>query len=246
MSTLLYPIFTVAQLTLLIAGLRLYARRKTMSLLFVIVIAAGLVYDNLIIAVGAAVGVGGLLEALSFPRFLIHALCTPLLLMAGYEMAHNAGVQWFDHAMRRRTAWIVTFVLIGIGFWQSILGVDLKPACHDGTLRYAERVSESQLCANVEYTQAELNERGLPPIASIITIVLVGLEGLAIGRKVGWWVLCIGAIVMFVGAAVPASRVGPLVANGAEVILVACALATEFYLDKRGRLATENPILKTV
>lgn len=246
MSALLYTVFTVLQIILLIWGIRLYQRQKSWGLMFITIIAAGLVYDNLIIALGTTLGVGSLLETISIPRFLVHAVFTPLLFMAGYEMARRADIKWFDSQNRYRAAWGITTILVFVGLWQGVFSAHLKPVCHDGTLRYAERVSESQICPEVEYTEAELNERGLPPIASIVTIVLVGIEGLAIGRKIGWWGLLIGAVIMFVGAAIPASRVGPVVANGAEVVLVGFALATEMVLQKRAGLATNAPSFKTV
>lgn len=245
MTGLLYPVFTLAHVLLLIWGLRLYQRSKSWGLLFVILITVGLIYDNLIIAIGSAIGVGSLLETLSLPRYIIHAGLTPLLFMAAYEIASRAGVDWLNNKTRHSVAWAITLVLIVMGFGMGVISAHFKPACYDGTLRYAERVSEAQLCSNVQYTETELNERGLPPIAAILTIVLVGIFSILIGRKTGWWWLLAGAIIMFVGAAIPVSRFGPAIGSGVEIVLIAAMLFTERHLQKQAGVIEAPAALKT-
>ena len=57
-------------------------------------IAAGLVYDNFIIAIGATIGAGELLITLSWPRFALHAICTPFTMIAIWQIADAADFRW--------------------------------------------------------------------------------------------------------------------------------------------------------
>jgi hypothetical protein len=239
MSAALFPLYTLAQIALTIWGARLYVSPRSLPLLLAVLVSAGLIYDNLIIAIGAQVGIGSTLELLSLPRFVIHGLLTPALLLTGHDFAQRAGIRWVQSPSVTRFAWGVTLVLVAAGMVQGVLTIHLQPACIDGIVRYAERISDTQVCPGVVYS--DLNARGLPPLASIVTIVIVAIQGGMVGRRMGIWALLAGAVVMFIGAAVPASRVGPVVANGAEAVLFLGVFWTEHLMQRR-TVAASNTV----
>jgi hypothetical protein len=75
--------------------------------------------------------------------------------------------------------------------------------------------------------------------------LLVGVEGVAIGRKTGWWIFAAGVLVMLITAAIPASRFGPAFANAGEVVLIAVVMFTEQRLQQNG-LVSNKPIAQGV
>jgi hypothetical protein len=233
MSTVLHPLFVLIHLALAAWGFLLWQRGRKLGTLLVVITAASLAYDNLILTLGTSIGVGSTLETLSVPRYLLHAIFTPMLAYVAYELAGMGGVAWAQVARNRNIIIGLVVALIGVGMVQGVLGMHLKPACHDGILRYAERVTDNQVCEGVVYAEGELNARGLPPIASIVTIIIVAVLGFLLGRKAGVWWLLVGAVVMFVTAMVPASRFGLWIGNSGEIALLASLLFVTHLLQVR-------------
>lgn len=224
MSVFLHPLYTLLHLLLVAWGITLWQKQRSLGTGIVVLTAAGLAYDNLILSLGTSIGVGGTLEALSVPRYLFHAIMTPLLILTAFELANRAGVPMAQSSRNRNIIAGVALVLVGVGMLQGFIGMHLKPACHDGILRYAERLTENQLCPDIVYEEEALQAGGMPPIASIATVIITGVLGFMLGRRAGIWWLLAGAVVMFITAAVPASRVGLWVGNGGEVVLLASLL----------------------
>lgn len=216
MITLLFWGYTFAHLALLIWGVWLYRRARDLSVLLVIVPLSGLMYDALIIAIGQQIGVGPMLEVLSKGRYLFHAVETPLWIVVAFGYARRAGVHWAWATLGRVAIWSAAFALSVYGYVTRFVGLELVPVEFAGTLRYVEAVSNG------------------PPLGAIVTIVLVGVAGGFVWPRLKWpWMLG-GAVVMFLGAAVPTSLVGPVVASGAEVIMALSLLATEQRLQSQG------------
>lgn len=208
MTAILYPLYTIAHIALLVWGVRLWPRSRSLGLGLLLLVGAALVYDNLIIAIGRLLGEGALLETLNWPRFLFHALFTPLLLVTAVNQAGRAGVGWAGSQVGQAAAWLTALGLILFGLWHDIVGMTLSPVTYGGTLRY-------------------VSEGSGPPIPAIITIIIIIVVGVFIWRPLRWPWMFVGALVMFVGAAIPASRVGPAVGSGVEIALLAGLLATE-------------------
>lgn len=140
-------------------------------LLAVIIIA--LCWDNLIIAAGSMIGAGDLLRGLSVPRYVAHAVLTPLLIPIVFRIAE---------LRRRPWVWGLTGLLIAAGVYAEIIQLRLEPRLYAGTLRY-------------------VNVAAGPPAPAIITIlVLIGV-GVILWRREGLPWLCLGALAMFAGAA---------------------------------------------
>lgn len=82
----------IAGLTAVAIGL--WARHRRSYTLIVVAVGLGLTYDNAVLGLGRWIGHGELLEALSWPRFLIHALITPLLIIVGVGAARGMRLGW--------------------------------------------------------------------------------------------------------------------------------------------------------
>ena len=115
MATLIYTIFTIAHILLLIWGLRLWRQSGSIRLFLVLLPIIGLVYDNAVIALGSLPGPGELLQSLNVGRFLLHAIITPMLIMAALDMARRAGVGWASNQIVFALFGVFTVILILFG-----------------------------------------------------------------------------------------------------------------------------------
>lgn len=210
----------------------LTARTRGPGMPIVAGVAAGLAYDNSLIAAGALIGAGPLLEALSWPRFALHAAFTPFIIQAAWQIAGAAGVPWTRRPGAGRFIWLVIAALAtwGIGF--DLAGLELQPACLGDTLRYTSSTPPPQFC---DPGQVSLPGHG-PPVPSIATVIACLLLGIAVWRFAAWPWLSIAAMLMFIAAALPASQLGPLTGNGGEVILLTgLAASTLRFARERSR-----------
>lgn len=216
MFSLLHGIFAILHAAFFLWGIRLYGKVSNWALGLFLAIALGLAYDNFVVAFGSSLGIGDTLKNLSFFRFAIHAFLTPTMLLVAWNIGK-------EHGLSLPNAKImigITLALVALGSWQGLVSMDLQPACHNDTLRYAERLSENQLCMEYSYPADIIERRGMPPLASIITIIGIAIIGGMVWRKSGWVWMCLAAIAMFITAAIPASVVGLWLGNAGEVILL--------------------------
>ncbi len=216
MLTAAYVGFALAQLTLAIWAFRLFARRRSLGAFVVALPIALLVWDNAIVAVGATIGDGSLLVALSWPRFIGHALLTPVWILTGFEYARRVGVPWLQRRSSLYAEWILYLAMAALGFVRSVVLLRFEPVTQ-GDLFY--------------YT----NGGGFPgpPIPAIVMVVVVIIGGAAVLRRTGWRWMLVGGVIMFVAAAIPASVVGFIVSNAGEVALSLALVATERFLQSR-------------
>lgn len=214
MVTAAYLVYALAQLALLVMVVRLLLRDRHWTYAVLTVNVAGLVYDNLILGFGAQIGAGATLMALNYPRFVIHALTTPLLGMIGLYLARNAAVEW---AWGRRAL---------ISFWALSLAALAWSAYTDLALLRLELVSEGAL----RYRNAGVSGPPLPAITAMVLLMFAGM-GVIIRTRSAW--LFTGALVMFSAAAFAAS-IG-LVANLGEIVLVAGLVVTGMRFQRLGQ-----------
>ena len=222
MAQFLYPFYTVIYIGLLIWAIFLWFRGNSFALGVLFAVLVGLLYDNAVIGYGIFIGESDLLLNMNMLRFLLHAVITPLLILAALDQTKRFGVETAKKRWVQGFFGLMTLVLIGIGLAE-FANIDLVPAYYGGTLRYVD--------SNVG-----------PPIPSIITIVVIGILGIVIWRKGSWPWLFAGALFMFVGSAIPPSQVGPAVGSGSEIVLLLSFLFTEKALKDRN----EVPELITV
>ncbi|XVV11413.1 hypothetical protein ACQP2X_42325 [Actinoplanes sp. CA-131856] len=172
MASAVFGLTALAETVLLVLVLRL-PPQWTRHLLALVV--AALIWDNAVIALGATIGPGDALQALSVPRFVTHALLVPLLILIAAGLAGVADLRPFI---------LVTALLIGIGVYTDIVTLALEPAHYAGTLRYTNAASSG------------------PPIPAIaVILILIAFGVLLLKRHRSPWLL-IGALTMLAAAAI--------------------------------------------
>lgn len=208
MTVLLYAIYFTASLVLLAWTILLWRKTRAMGLAFVAAVLVGIGYDTLLIGTGALIGPGTLLMALNWPRFLLHALLTPLLLVAALDLASRAGLEWARQSSTWLAVWSVVGGLIVLDIATDLVGLELVPRYFQGTLRYAEAVT-------------------IPPIATIAVVCLLVIGSAFFWYGTGWPWLFAASMLTLASGGVPVTLVGPAVTSGAELVLLGCLLVAE-------------------
>lgn len=211
---------------------------KFSGLFFLSIVTSALIYDNIIIAIGSNIGVGDYLRALSYGRFILHGLCTPLLILECYYILERTGDELFS-ARRYPAAVLFTIVFIIIGLAEIGYGEnDLLPNCSKGLIRFvAGIVPTNQQCDEFEYPA--VMKAASPPIGAILTIITIIFFGIRMAYKSKHFAMVFGAIVMIICAGVPTSVGGVVVGNAGEVFLILCILIAHQYVYKK-TIAAQN------
>lgn len=228
MWTLYFVVLAVLNTALVVWAWRLWGRVPRGALAVIVAPIVFLPYDNLIIALGHAIGEGDLLRALNWPRFAAHALVTPVWIIAAGALARQAGLRWAQPKWVMALWCVAATALIVALDIPKLINLELHPACFADTLRYAESVPASQLCHSA---QTVVPSSG-PPIAAIASVLAVLGVSVFIWRAKRWPWLFAGAVAMFIAAAAPASVVGPGIGSLGEVFLGAALLATTQHLSR--------------
>ncbi|WP_231581288.1 hypothetical protein [Domibacillus enclensis] len=190
-------------------AVRLFKNKRTGSVLFLLPVIAGLVYDNGILAAGRFIGEGPILESLNYARFWIHAFLTPLLVLFAWKTLQQAGVQWAQKTWARITAFLLTTSLIGLELFTEVFGLVIQPEQSYGVLSYGKVESAS----------------GPPVMVLIVSVVLLGAS-ILIWRKQGWLWFFVGSFVMIVGSAVQLPVKSGAVTNLFELVPLSSLVAT--------------------
>lgn len=193
----------VAQLAIAVFALR-SRQRNPLAAVLLAVLGAAIAYDNLVVGLGSTIGEGDLLETLSWGRFALHNLLTPLFLLVAAGLLGQ-------HRTRTRTFTIpvmgaVAAVLVLFGVTTDLIGLELAVEVTGDVVRYADAEASA-------------------PIATIVTILLVNVMGFRLLRSGGPRWLFVGAVVMLVTGAAPTDG-APVLGNLGEVALLTGALLT--------------------
>lgn len=183
MLTVLYIVFVAAFAYLTWQSVGVYQSKRSSYALLLLIVLAGLAYDVLIIFLGRFIGEGDLLKTLNAGRYIVHGLATPAMIIFGFGVLRNAGVQWTQSRTTHIVVCVVVTLLIALGVYEDVLALDLQTKTVLDTLRYT-------------------NEGGMkgPPIPAMLTIVFLIVAGISLWRKTGWWWLAAGSIFMFIAA----------------------------------------------
>ncbi len=218
----LYGAYTLAHAGLLVTLLRLFWRAPTFGAAALLLIGFGLLYDNAILALGSAIGAGPTLEALSWPRFWMHALFTPLLCLYGLELLQRAAVPWASLLRVRLVFWLLTGGLIGLGFFVDYAPLQLAPQTVNGVVRYLATVKHG------------------PPIPAIGADVVLIVVGIVLWRRAGWRWLALGAAAMFIGSGAAGGLQSLVLGSAFEVVLLLTLVATERWIQALRLPASES------
>ena len=213
MLTTIFLLVTLAQLLFLGMSVQRLRRNRSLYTAVATAVILGLVYDNIIIAIGRFIGEGALLSQLSIVRFVIHGLLTPLMIMFAWRMGQGFGLSWGEKPAVYWGFAGLTAVMVALGSYTEIITLTLKPIWDGDILRY---------------THADPSG---PPIPSIVVIVVAIVVGAFLWRQKKWWVMCVGAILMFIFAGAGASIL--LLSNIGEVIYVGSIVWTDYELEQR-------------
>lgn len=206
MVTAAHLIYATAQIALLVLAIRLLARDRHWLLLIFVLNIFGLVYDNLVIGLGHLIGPGETLMALNYPRYVVHALTTPVLGMVGLYLARNVAVEWAWGRKATVTFWVITVAALGWAIYTDLLLLRMELVSFAETVRYANAAANG------------------PPLPSLASMTLLMFCGIGIFVHARWPWLFLGSLVVFTTAAF-AAGIG-VVANLGEIAMVAGIVAT--------------------
>ena len=200
MTTFAYAAYAAAQLILLFFALQIFVRQRRAVDLFLCLSAAGLAFDNLVVAAGQFIGEGATLMSLNAGRFVFHSMTTPLLIITGLAYAKNSLIDWAWSRSAQITYCLIATLAIGWGFYVHVVNLHLEPARLAETLRYVNTGLKG------------------PPLESLTTMTMLIFLSLSMFVKTRWPWLLIASITMFTVAAF-ASGAG-VFANFGEVLLI--------------------------
>ena len=208
MAGIAHALIAAAQMGLAVFGMAGARRNPSLAIGLVVAVVLGLAYDNAVLALGAVLDAGALLEALNTPRYWVHGLLTPTIIWVAITALALAGHPVGRSRLWRGSAGVLTIAMIGLGAWIDAIGLDLQPTDDQGITRY---VNGFEPLAG-------------PPLASVVTILVVLVAGTILWRRNRWPWLAVGATVMFISAAIP----GPilLIQGLGEVAFAAGLIAT--------------------
>lgn len=217
MDTVLFFGYAAAYLALLVWGIALAARHGwwTPANLPLLVV-AGLVFDNLVIATGRWIGEGPLLEGLSAGRFWAHALLTPLLVVWSWHAVRRAGVRWARTTAAAVGAVVLAVALVVLEVVTVLAGLRIEPVEEYGVLSYSNADAPSG-----------------PPLMVLFVAAALIVAGFLVWRRQRWVWLLAGSVVMTIGSAVPIPLESGAITNAFELVLLTAILATKAHQDRR-------------
>ena len=216
MTSFVFLLYAAGHLFLFGWALILLLRYRHPATVPLLVVTFGLVYDNILLAGGAGIGHGDMLERLSVPRYFMHAFGTPLLMLSALGLLRRTGASWSRSALLAAVVAILTLAMIAIGVEADLLRLELAPKAPAGVVSYGNAASHG------------------PPVAPIVTIIVLIASGVVIWRRgAGPWLL-LGALVQFAAAAVGDAIV--IAGNLGELALLAGLVISDW------RLSTAEPV----
>ncbi len=218
MELFLYWLSAAVLLLLAIWLGRLLSVTRSVAALFALIVTLGLVYDNGVIAAGSLIGEGRLLEALNWPRYVIHAFATPLLVIVPLDQARRAGLSWAAQSVWRTVHWVLTLLLIAYGVIYELLPLSLVAEAENGILSYAPAGGAGF------------------PVPAMVTMVVLTVIGIILWSARGWPYLALGALLAFIGFGVAPALDFTVLGQIAEVVLIGGIAMTESWLAQRARL----------
>ena len=200
MFSVLFLVVAAAQAALFILFVQAFRERRQLSDLIPVALTALLAYENVVIGVGRWMGESDLLSALNAPRFVGHALLTPLLVLWGFALLRRHRVGWTLRTSAAVSVGLITAALVAYGVNHDIVHLALVPEVWADTLRYANE-----------------NTPAGPPLTAILT----GLALIVVGGQLWIESRALGLVVAACVMATVAGLAGffPLLGNIGEVVL---------------------------
>lgn len=188
MMTFYYITVATIQIVLFIILFRLWRKAGSIYAIFPLIVIVGIIYDNLIIGTGSFIGEGELLKALNVPRFVIHALFTPMIMIFAFGVARRVRVGFAQSKGVHIAVCIFVTLMILLGIYEELFKMNLVLKVEDGTMRYK-------------------NDPSSPPIPAILTIIFTMVMGIFVWIKTRKPWLFIGSFLFFLMAPLAAKFV---------------------------------------
>ncbi|MCM3705484.1 MULTISPECIES: hypothetical protein [Cytobacillus] len=217
MDPLLFALFTVGYFLLFIWAILIVKNAGPVSAAFLLPVILGLIYDNGILAAGSLIGEGKTLKLLNYPRFWIHAIFTPLLVLYSWYTVKQADIDCAKTGTLKWVAYLLTAGLILLELFTEVFSLELEAKWEYGALSYSN-------------TEAQ----GGPPIMVLIISALLLTASVFIWRKQGWFWFFAGSVLMIIGSAVDIPVESAAAVNAFEWILLLSLTATAYFQKKRG------------
>jgi hypothetical protein len=209
LSIWLYLAYTLLNLILLIWGITLSFKTKRLSVVILAVVIFGLMYDNLILSLGNVVSNHQLLYGFSLPRFLMHQLILPWIILAAFDEIRMLGHGWAQIGRARVGAVILSVIVMVLGILTRLIPMHLQLTIMDGVTRFVDVAAKG------------------PPIVSIVSIGFVTILGITIWRRNHFPWLFLAGLLVFIGEGIPVEWVRRTIGSGAEVLFMAAMLYLE-------------------
>ena len=219
MHSAAFVFFALAQATLAVLAIRLLRRRPSLSLLMLALPIAAVVWDNAIMVLGAPLLNGGhdaALAALSWPRFIGHAVFTPAWIVAAIGLCRQAGARWAATPASYSGQWVLYGFAMLAGVMRYVVFLQMSPVWDGGMFYYTNTGTFPG-----------------PPLGSITMLITVLICGIVLWRKSGVPWMLLGSLFMLATQLIPREVVGFLVTNSGEVIMAASLVATAAVLQRR-------------
>ena len=170
----------------------------------------GMFYDNLVQGLGNWFIDASWYAGANVPRFVLHAAVLPFLTLFGLSCMRAAGLEIANSRPFVAFCWLFTLSALGWGLYHEVLLLELEPRSAMGVMKMGSASS-------------------LPPIATILTNIVVLPMAAAVWRRSGWsWFFLGGLFIFLVNGATGAQPWGFLVGNFAEVVFMVSLLQTHW------------------
>lgn len=213
-----YALYALAQALLAVWGFLLWRRDREIGSLALLLPIATVWYDNLIIVLGSFIGPGPLLEALTVPRFVGHALITPIWIIAGISLAIRVGAFPKRAHILTIGSWLLYALMVAVGIFNEIISFKGELIAEGGVLYYTN--------AGRVFT---------PPPPSLVMLVVVLICGAIVLWKTRWPWMLLGAASVPLAQAIPGDGVAFLFINSSEVIMSLSLIVTLAFVQRRSK-----------
>lgn len=206
MLSVAHLIYGIALFVCLPIALRYRKNHSPLYFGMLILTVFALAYDNFAIGLGRVIGESDLLRSINTPRFVMHALFTPLMIPFALYLGRNANINWTKRPLTLILFGTLTLAMIALGVMVDIINLDLIFEPEGDIIRYGNEFAVG------------------PPIPAIIAILVLIAVGGFIWRHQKWVWMFVGGIVMFIASA-GGSTFG-VFTNFGELILVITLILT--------------------
>lgn len=176
-------------------------------------------FDNTVVSLGNRLGISDVNRRLNRARFFLHAVFIAGLIPVYVGIGRLVGAAGFDSVPMTGVTTVVTLAVMLFGYFIGYRRLKfIMPVNYYGCLRYAQSVNAASRRDDYDYSPEELAQKGLPPFASIITVILGLVLSIWIGISTGFWVPAIVTGMMLLAGAFPANAPGALATSGLEIV----------------------------